>query len=285
MQRFGIAGAIMGSGFEHVRGARNIDSLFGWSQLLVTGVGWIFASVFTYLQLQKYSLLSVVQSIEGQTLIHIALLLYYYAWILAQPLEVQMSRAVYISDPNRGKIPASLFLLIPILLFLGVVLFVVQENERYLSVAFTAFFIIDVTFWLNIVRLAQRYQAASARIYEKEGLDAQLAQLRCYVRSYLGGTWQYFRFATLAFILLLFDVLVHVDAVRQFVSAAVHNLVPEISREKALGLLPGALFLTYILVGEAWVWTMRVRTRRTILVIDELDTQYRISRRNRREIA
>jgi hypothetical protein len=274
----------MESGFEHVRGARGIDSLFGWSQLLVTGVGWIFAGIFTYLQLQKYSFLTVVQSIQGQTLIHIALLLYYYAWILAQPLEVQMSRAVYISDPDRGKIPASLFSLIPILLILGAVLFIVQENERYLSAAFTAFFIIDVVFWLNIVRLARRYEAASARIYEKDGLDAQLAQLRCYVRSYLRGTWQYFRYATLAFILLLFNILVHVDSVRQFISAKVHNLVPEISGEKALDLIPGALFLTYILVGEGWVWTMRFRTRRTILIIDELDTQYKISRRNRRQM-
>ena len=74
------------------------------------------------------------------------------------------------------------------------------------------------------------------------------------------------------------------DSVRQFISAEVHNLLPEISREKALDLIPGALFLTYILVGEGWVWTMRFRTRRTILFIDELDTQYKISRRDRRHM-
>ncbi len=275
----------MESGFEHVRGVRKVESLFGWSQSLVTGVGWIFAGVFTVLQLKKYSVLTVVQSVQGQTLIHIALLLYYYAWISAQPLEVQMSRAVYISDPDRGKIPKSLFLLIPILLFLGVVLFVVQENERYLSVAFTAFFIIDVVFWLNIVRLAPRYEAASARIYEAEKLDAQLAQLKFYVRSYLGGTWQYFRFATLAFLLVVFDVFVQIDAVRQFISAQIHNVVPDISKDKALDLIPGALFLTYILVGETWVWIMRLRTRRTILIIDELDSRYTIARRSRQQPA
>ena len=163
----------MESGFEHVRGARRIDSLFGWSQLLVTGVGWIFASIFTYLQLQKYSFLTVVQSIQRPNA-HphcvVALLLRLDTGSTSgssnEPGRVHLR-------PDCGKIPASLFSLIPILLILGAVLFVVQENERYLSAAFTAFFIIDVVFWLNIVRLARRYEAASARIYEKGGLDAR----------------------------------------------------------------------------------------------------------------
>jgi hypothetical protein len=180
--------SIMPSGFDHVRGARKVEALFGWSQVLVTGIGWIFAGVFTYLQLQKYSLLDVVHLLQGQTLIHIALLLYYYAWILAQPFEVQMSRAVYIADPGQGKPPPSLFFLIPILLVLGVILFLVQENERYLSIAFTVFYIFDLGLWLNIARLARVYEKASAEIYENEHLDAQLAQLHCYVRSYLRGT-------------------------------------------------------------------------------------------------
>jgi hypothetical protein len=261
--------------FDHVDEARRIEILFGWSRVLVTGVGWTFGGLFTYLQLRKYSLFGFVQPIEGQTLIHIALILYYYAWILAQPLEVQMSRTVYIADPNRGKIPVSLFFLIPMLVALGMLLFLVQDNESHLSMAFTAFFIIDLGFWLNIARLAPKFEAASAKIYESEHLDAQLAQLRYYVRSYLRGRWQCFRFATLALILLLIDISVNLDAVRQYVSIEINDLVPDISKQKALSLIPGSLFLSYIVIGESWVWTMRLRTRRALLIIDDLRSQYR----------
>jgi hypothetical protein len=181
---------------------RSIDALFGKARLLVTAVGWMFGGLFTYLQLQKYSLAEAVQSLEGQAFIHIALLLYYYAWILAQPLEIQMSRIAYIADPNRGKIPTSLILVLPMLIFVGIVLFVVQENTRYLSIAFTAFFIFDLILWVNIARLALKFEKASAKIYEAEKFESGLVQLRCYVRSYLNGSWQYYRFATLAFVLV-----------------------------------------------------------------------------------
>jgi hypothetical protein len=255
---------------------REIDALFAKARQLVTAVGYTFGGLFTYLQLQKYAFAEIVQSLHGQALIHIALILYYYAWILAQPLEVQMSRTVYIADPNRGKIPTPLILVLPILIIVGIVLFVVQENERHLSIAFTVFFIFDVTLWINIARLALKYERASAKIYEAEKFDSGLVQLRCYVRSYLNGNWQYYRFATLAFILILFDASVHVDALRQYVSMIVNNAIPDVPKEKVLDLMPGSLFLSYILVGEGWVWTMRLRTRRTLLIVDELRLQYNV---------
>src|SRR5690242_19138610 len=87
---------------------RRIDALFGWVRVLVTGAGLGFGLVFTWFQLQKYSFASVVQLVDGQALIHVALTAYYYAWVAAQSVEVQMSRTVYIADPNRGKIPVPL---------------------------------------------------------------------------------------------------------------------------------------------------------------------------------
>lgn len=256
---------------------RSIDALFGKARLLVTAVGWTFGGLFTYLQLQKYSLAEVVRSLEGQALIHIALLLYYYAWILAQPLEIQMSRIAYIADPNRGKIPTSLILVLPMLIFVGIVLFVVQESTRYLSIAFTVFFIFDFILWVNIARLALKFEKASAKIYEAEKFESGLVQLRCYVRSYLNGSWQYYRFATLAFVLVLFDTSVHVSILRQYISTIAQNVVPDVSPDKVVGLIPGCLFLSYIIIGEGWVWTMRLRTRRTMLIIDDLRQRYNIS--------
>lgn len=256
---------------------RSIDALFGKARLLVTAVGWTFGGLFTYLQLQKYSLAEVVQSLEGQALIHIALLLYYYAWILAQPLEIQMSRIAYIADPNRGKIPTSLILVLPMLIFVGIVLFVVQESTRYLSIAFTVFFIFDFILWVNIARLALKFEKASAKIYEAEKFESGLVQLRCYVRSYLNGSWQYYRFATLTFVLVLFDTSVHVSILRQYISTIAQNVVPDVSPDKVVGLIPGCLFLSYIIIGEGWVWTMRLRTRRTMLIIDDLRQRYNIS--------
>jgi hypothetical protein len=85
--------------------------------------------------------------------------------------------------------------------------------------------------------------------------------------------------------LLIFDAVVHVGSVRQFVSITASALVAGLSEDKALELIPGALFFLYVLIGETWVWTMRMRTRREILVIDRLDSIYSISARKAGEEA
>lgn len=261
---------------------RGVESLFGWVRVLVTGAGFAFGLVFTWLQLQKYSLLSAVHLLDGQTLIRISLIVYYYAWVLAQTVEVQMSRTVYVADPNRGKVPLPLFFVIPTLIGLGILLFVVQDNPKYLSVVFSAFFVVDLALFLNVRRLAPKYEAASAKIYEAERAHARLVQLRYYVRAYLRGQWQYYRFAVMAFVLILFNICVHIDFIHQQLASEIQKIVPTISSEKSLVLIPGCLFACYIAIAEGWMWSMRMRARRTLLIVDELRTQYKVSLQKRR---
>src|SRR4051812_16972990 len=195
---------------QHLDEVRGIETLFGWVRVLVTGVGIGFGLLFTWLQLQKFSFPSAVRLLDGHALIQVSLMLYYYAWVFAQTIEGQMSRIVYVADPNRGKIPRALFLVIPLLIGLGVLLFVVQDNLSHLTLVFSGFFIMDVALFLNVRRLAPKYEGASARIYESERAYARLAQLRYYVRSYIRARWQFYRFAVMGLILVLLDASVHI---------------------------------------------------------------------------
>ena len=52
--------------------------------------------------------------------------------------------------------------------------------------------------------------------------------------------------------------------------------------EAVAPLIPGALFLAYIVLGETWSWTMRLRTRRALLTIDELRAEYSVQFRRSR---
>jgi len=262
---------------QHLDEVRRIETLFGRLRMFVTGVGIGFGLLFTWLQLQRYSFISTVRLLDGQTLIHVSLIFYYYAWVFAHIIEGQMCRWVYIADPNRGKTPVALIMIIPILVAVGLLLFIVQDNPVHLTIVFTGFFIMDVVLFVNVRKLAPKYEAASAKIYEPEGAYARLAQLRYYVSHHVRGQWQFYRFGVMAFILALLNASVHIEVLHQFLGSEARNLVVDLSTEQSLILVPGLLFASYIVVAEGWMWSMRMRTRRALLTIDDMRTRYEFS--------
>jgi hypothetical protein len=256
---------------------RGVDKLFGMANTTVQVATLIFVVVFTMLQIRYTPPFNLIQALDGKGVISFTLALYYYAWVLAQPIEMKMSRTVYVANLERDKIPKEMYFAIPTVVIVGAILFFVQSNEQYLAAVLTLFFVVDVGFWKTVTNLTYRYEKKSEKLYKRERSYAGLVQLRYYVRSYLRGRWQYSRYVIRAMLLILLDVTAYFDTTRHVIAEAVHGALEQISEAKAFDLMFAVLFFIYIVIGEGWVWTMRLRARRMILLVDDLRQNYKLS--------
>ncbi|MGD0025753.1 MAG: hypothetical protein ABSC37_14215, partial [Xanthobacteraceae bacterium] len=186
-----------------IRSARYISEMYTSGRWLLTVVGYGFAAIFTALQVRNITVVQLVNSIDGRSLTHLALLLYYYAWVIGSRIEFTFSEKVYVSDPNRGRISTNIGVLIFGLVVLGIVFFFVADSERYLSFALTAFFAIDFALWVLVCKRAKKMASASADILKNQHLYARIEQLRCYSRYYIRGNWQYVRYIARGITLLM----------------------------------------------------------------------------------
>jgi hypothetical protein len=253
---------------------REVEKLFGTARTFLTIVGSIFALIFTYLQIKNISIVGAIQAFDPEMLTRLALIIYYNSWIIASNLETKMAQSVYIADPNRGRIPLSMFLILPILLALGGLLFFIQANEKYLSLAIAAFLIVDVSLWINVSGLAQSMAARSASMYIEQGMYVGLERLRCYSREYIRGRWQIYRYVAMACFLTIILITCHFDTARSQLAKTLHLSLSDVSTQKFWVLIPGALFFSYICMAEGWVWTMRLKTKRELSVLDKLRPRY-----------
>jgi hypothetical protein len=259
---------------ENLDTIREVEKLFGTARTFLAVVGSAFGLIFTYLQVKNISIVGAIQAFDPETLTRVALIIYYNCWIVASNLETKMAQSVYIADPNRGRIPLSMFLILPILLGLGGLLFFIQANEKYLSLAIAAFLIVDVSLWINVSRLARSMAARSASIYIEQGMYAGLERLRCYSRDYIRGRWQIYRYTAMACFLTIILVICHSDTARSQLATVLHLSLPDVTIQQFWALIPGVLFFSYICMAESWVWTMRLKAKRELTVIDELRSRY-----------
>jgi hypothetical protein len=251
-----------------------IDRLFEWSRLFVTIVGVLFGSVFAVLQFQHISIVALFTQVEPDTFVRLGLILYYNSWVLSAAVESKMAQKVYAADPNRGRVPPSMFLVLPLLVGVGLLLFWASSNMQRLSYTLAAFYIVDLIQWTVFKSLAKPMAAASAEIYKTRRQYAQLEQLNAYVVDHMQGRWQAFRYVSMAVLVLALLCASHLNDVRRFVAEHIHSMTLGLSVERIESLASPLLFLAYVVVAEGWVWLMRLRTRRRIALIDELRSRY-----------
>jgi hypothetical protein len=262
---------------------REVEKLFGTARAFLGIVGSLFGLIFTYVQIKNISIVGPIQAFDPEIFTRLALIIYYNSWIIASNLEFKMAQSVYTADPNRGRIPISIYLILPVLLIVGALLFFIQSNEKYLSIAIVLFLIADVTLWVNVSRLARPMAERSAILYIQEGMYAGLERLRFYSKDYIRGPWQIYRYTTMACISIIILVVCHVDTARSYGARWLHFLLPDVDVQKLSALVPGILILGYIGMAEGWVWTMRLKTKRNLELLEELRTRYTLKPKTERD--
>jgi hypothetical protein len=259
---------------EHpARSARYVSDMYKTGRWFLAIVGYGFAAIFTALQIQHITIIPFINSVDGRSLTHIALLLYYYAWIEGSRIEFALSEKVYVADPGRGSISSIAGLVFGILI-LGIILFVVADDETYLSLAFLVFYLIDFVLWLFVRKRAATMAAVSADIFRNQHQYGRIEQLRCYATHYIRGNWQYVRYGARAILLIAILIGCNFASVRSSIADALSQLITGVTARTFFMLLPGSLILAYILLGEIWTWHMRLKAKRKIEFLDDLQWDY-----------
>ena|ERR1041385_7025979 len=81
----------------------------------------------------------------------------------------------------------------------------------------------------------------------------------------------------MGFLLVLLNASVHIEPLHQLLGVEARKIAATLSVDQSLALMPGLLFTCYIVVAEGWMWSMRMRTRRALLIIDDIRKNYQIS--------
>ncbi len=257
---------------------QDVHKLFGRRAPLFVSVAaaafGVCGLIFTWLQIFEITVAAAVNNMRPDTLTRIALIIYYNAWLWAQPVEFAMSLKVYIAAPDRGRIPKDFFVSLPFLVLAGLLLFFVAGDARHVSFALALFWLIDVYLWQRVRAEAKKWRERSAEIYRNEGARVRLEQLLCYTDRYLRGNWQYFRFFVMALMLAVILTVANFPDYRSTISDYLNREFNAIPAAKWETFVPGLLILVYIMIGEIWSWSFRIRAVHQIRFLDELRQHY-----------
>jgi hypothetical protein len=150
----------------------------------------------------------------------------------------------------------------------------VLGGGRRFALAF--FSVIDVYLWQRIRREAIKWRCQSAAIYRKQGSLIRLEQLHSYTDRYLRGNSQYYRFSVMAFMLLPILVLANSQHYLSVISTYLNFRFTAIPTDKWESFMPGLLILIYVMVGETWSWSYRLRAVHQIKFLDVLKGHYQL---------
>jgi hypothetical protein len=258
-----------------------LDRPLSIAKLFILVAGGGLGLFLVSFQIHKISAGPLIVQMDRVFIVEVAFIVYLNAWIWAQPIEMGITRKVYQTDPNKGRPPISLMILLPTLVACAAILFLARHNDKHLSWALTAFFAIDFGLWWNMSLLAKKYQAANEKVYQ-EGDDKywRIEQLRFYAQTYLQGSWQFVRFSVLFVILVLFVIVANAPGLTQKMASLAQPLMQDNTTDHIAVLIPSVIFLLYVLVCESWVWVMRLRAYHAISVIDYLAPIYELHPRN-----
>ena len=262
---------------DHLAFKQQVQYIFGSARILIYAVGWIFSPFIAYVQLKDISLASVITNTGGYFISQCALILYYNSWIIAGNSDSKMFESVYAVLPDGDKIPRTMFIQMPILMASAALLFLTSKNEQWLARSLFLFFLVDVGAWMNNARIARSMVWASADYYWKNSEIYDFERLK-HVARYLFGDWQWKRYIVMGTILVLYELIVFVDVLRNFVGSAGAQLFPEIGPATVASFVTGMIFAGYIVIAELSVWSVRLKTKAIIDILDEQRIHYSLER-------
>jgi hypothetical protein len=220
---------------------------------------------FVWLRFRGVDVMPVVRTLPATVLLRASLVFYYFSWLYGTTFDTDIQELVYYTAPTeQGKVPlATIVVMLSIAAMFGI-LCAVKSFQQFLMVL-AGFWLLDILSWRYLVtRLLPSVFKASLAQFNKNGDDAKIDQLE-FVRNYHFGSWKWFRSFGGLVLLIVLNVIAQTSTIDQL-AARIHMSV-----DTTLAVAV-AMFL---LVVEAWVWIMRLKTRFAIETIEHLRYRYR----------
>ncbi|HSL82177.1 MAG TPA: hypothetical protein VLF66_05340 [Thermoanaerobaculia bacterium] len=223
-------------------------------------------AVFGFLKLKDVPLGSAIDSLPAELVFKIALIAYFFSWVLGTINDANEQEVAYAVPPEDGRFPWQGYAVGAVLAFVfGVMCYV--RNPRHFVIALTFFLIINVLAWRYLLRkLLPEAYAGSRKLYRREEDIRSLFRLEVFYR-YIAGKWQWYRFAFGAILLAPLYYLAFSPSV-EGVAAALGIA----SKETLIALS----FLIYVLSFEAWVWLERMKVKVLSGMFEDFSSEFQV---------
>src|ERR1700730_16690419 len=88
-----------------------ISKFFRWARRIRALLAGILPLFFAFLALRNIPVGPYLEYTNSQLYIKSALIIYFFCWFFGAGIDFDTQQAVYVVDPNRGRIPKGYFLM------------------------------------------------------------------------------------------------------------------------------------------------------------------------------
>ena len=249
---------------------KNQLALFKKTRLIITLVASTLGLYFGFLQISGIEVDAFKNDGFADTLMKIALLIYYLAWLNGTLMDLKDEEAIFILPPNKGKFTFSAIFMIIILAILFFLLCTYKSKQLF-AVILDIFMLVNIYSWRYLIRFISNSVKENKEFYDIGNKNFKFIYLKLMVDDYLKANWQWWRFGVGVIVLIGINILVFTD-LSLMISSDLKLRSAELV--KALG------FILFILVTEGWIWYKRLQRRTSMELIDALDEDYYLSKRH-----
>lgn len=239
-----------------------LSSTRTWMSILASGL----VLVFGWLKLKGVSIIPLTSDSFTTVLLRGSMILYFFSWVFGASWDAHDQGLVYLTAPNKGRIPViAIFLMIIITLVFGILCWV--DSYVKFAAVLGIFWLVNLIAWQYMMRkLVGEVITKSSTILLQLGHHLELARLHI-VRDYLSGSWQWWRFCIGAVLIICINVLANTN-VPNDIKAATNVLSAEF-------VMVFSIFL-FVAVVELWIWVMRIKRRISLNLLDDLGETYKL---------
>jgi hypothetical protein len=252
--------------------ARNTRTIVVW---ITTGL----ALSFTVLQLKYISIGDLIVPSASDLIWRVALIAYFWCWRFGCIFDTDIQELAYISLPGHGKWSLRSYGVVALLVIVAVLLCWTQGQVALFSLTLTAFFFVDHIGWRHLVRELDPEARNSAREFRRNRNYFALERLNI-VRAQIQGNWKWWRMLAGSIVVVLIDLFAFSSSVRMLAVQSIQSLRPEISYQGAESFSYSFLVLTFVIVMEAWHYAIRLKTKISLNLIDDLSERYKLAQIN-----
>lgn len=241
--------------------------------LITTGLGVIF----TALQWPHINIGALIVPDASDFIWRVALIAYYWCWRFGCIFDTDIQELAYASLPGKGKWNLRNYGIVILLIVIAVLLCWAQGHIIYFSLTLTAFYLADHIGWRHIVSELDPHAKKSAREFRTASEYFALERLRI-VRAQIQGNWKWWRMAAGAIIIVVIDLFTFSAAFRTLTTQAIQSLRPDVSAPEATSFVYSLLVAAFVVTMEVWHYVIRLKTRTSLKVLDDLSEHYELER-------
>ena len=244
--------------------------IFKRTRLYITLIASALGLYFGFLEISGIETAVFKNDEFADTLMKIALLIYYLAWLNGTLMDLKDEEAIFILPPNRGKYK---FTAIVTMITIAVLFFTLCsfKSKQIFVLILDIFMIVNILSWQYLIEFISKSVKENKEFYLNENKYFKFIFLKILIDDYLKGNWQWWRFGIGIIILIGINILVFTD-----LSIMISGKLNLNSAE----LVKAISFFIFITISEGWIWFMRLQRRTSLELIDSLDEDYYLSKRN-----